>query len=66
MVNGKSAKGLLSLKRPNISKNYKIRRMKLKKLYKANKWYNNWKFQLHWNNLEWVNPRTFNKRNKPF
>ena len=32
--------------------------MKLKKLYEANQWWNDWKFQLHWNKLEWVNPRS--------
>ena len=32
--------------------------MKLKKLYEDNKWWNDWKFQLHWNNLEWLDPRT--------
>ena len=40
--------------------------MKLKKLYKANKWWNDWKFQLHWNNIEWINPRSLTKSNKPF
>ena len=30
--------------------------MKFLKLYEANKWWNGWRFQLHWNELEWVNP----------
>ena len=40
--------------------------MKFKKIYEANKWWNDWKFQLHWNNTEWVNPRSLAKMNKPF
>ena len=32
--------------------------MKLKKLYEANKWWNDWKFQLHWHKLEWVDPKS--------
>ena len=30
--------------------------MEIKKLYEANSWWNYWKFQLHWNKLEWINP----------
>ena len=40
--------------------------MKLKKLYEANQWWNDWKLQLHWNKLEWVSPRSQIKRNKPY
>ena len=40
--------------------------MKLKKLYEANKWCNDLKFQLNCNKLEWVNPRIITKSNKPF
>ena len=40
--------------------------MKYKKRYEANKWWNDWKFQLHWNNLEWANPKTLIKRDKPY
>ena len=29
-------------------------------------WWNDWKFQLHWNTLEWVDPKTTPKRVKPF
>ena len=38
--------------------------MKLKKLYESNKWWNDRKFQLHWNKLEWVNPRSKTKSKK--
>ena len=40
--------------------------MKLRKLYEANKCWNDWKFQLHWNKLECVNPRSRTKKNKTF
>ena len=33
-----------------------------KKLYTANMNWNYWKFQLHWNKLEWVDPRSKTKR----
>ena len=29
-------------------------------------WWNDWKSQLHWNMLEWVNPKSTTKRVKPF
>ena len=41
--------------------------MKLKKkLYEANKWWNDWRFQFYWNKLEWVNPKSITKRDKPY
>ena len=40
--------------------------MKLKKIYKVNKWWNDWKSKLHWNNLEWANPKYLNKKDKPY
>ena len=40
--------------------------MKFKKLHKANKWWNDWKLQLHWNKLELVDPKTLIKRDKPY
>ena len=66
MVYGESAKGLLLLKISKLIKNQKRRSIKLKKLYEANKWWNDCKFQLHWKNIEWVNPITITKGNKPF
>ena len=64
---GKSAKGLPSLKRSKLSKNHKRSRMELKKkLYEANKWWNDWSFQLHRNKLEWVDPKNLIKRDKPY
>ena len=28
--------------------------------------WNDWKFQIHWNKFEWVNPRNFNEQKKSF
>ena len=62
----KSDKGLLPLNISKLNKKHKITRMKLFLLYEANTWWNDCRFQLHWNNLEWFNPRSLTKRNKPF
>ena len=40
--------------------------MELKKLYEANKWWDDRKFQLHWHKLEWVYPESTPKRDKPY
>ena len=34
--------------------------------FKSNRWWNDWKFQLHWNMLEWVDPKSTPKRVKSF
>ena len=62
----KTAKELTPVKISKIIKNHKRSRMKLKKLYKSNKWYNYCKVQLHWNNLERVDPKFLIKRDKPY
>ena len=49
---GKSARGLPPSKRTKLSKKVQERRDVIQeKLYEANRWWNDWKFQLHWNNL---------------
>ena len=63
---GKSAKGIPPLKRSKIGKKHKRIRIKSKKLYEANKWWNDWRFQLYWNKIEWVDPKTLIKRDKPY
>ena len=35
-------------------------------LQKANQDWNNWKFQIHWNKLEWVNTRSYDERKNIF
>ena len=65
MVYVKVTKVIPPLRRPKLSKNHKKRRMKYKKLYEANRYWNVYKFQLHWHKLEWVNPRIQIKSIKP-
>ena len=36
------------------------------KLYEATKRFNDWRFQLHWNMLEWVDPKSTREIVKPF
>ena len=37
-----------------------------RKIYKANQDWNDWKFQIHWNELEWVNPRSRDEQKNQF
>ena len=37
-----------------------------RKIYEANRQWNDWKFQLHWNKLEWVDTKFNPKIDKPF
>ena len=70
MVDGiweKSARGLPPLKRTKLSKKSQERQDVIqKKLYGANRWWNDWKFQLYWNELECVDPKSNPKIVKPF
>ena len=34
-------------------------------MYESNRWWNDWKSQLNWNKLEWVDPKSTLKRVKP-
>ena len=62
----KSVRGLPPLKRTKLSKKAQERQDCIQnKLYEANRWWNYCKFQLHWNNLEWVDPRSTPKIVKP-
>ena len=63
----KCAKGLPPLKRTKPSKKAQERHDLIKnKLFVSNMWWNDWKFQLHRNMLEWVDPKSTPKRVKPF
>ena len=31
-----------------------------------NQSWNEWRFQIHWNKIDWVNPRNSSKGNNPF
>ena len=55
----KGARGLPSLRITKLSKKAQERQDVIqKKLYEANKWWNDLKFQLHRNKLEWVDPKS--------
>ena len=60
----KITKGLPPLRRPKLSKKSQEKEDEKKKLYEANRYFNDWKFQLHRNKLEWVNTRSQIKRKK--
>ena len=63
----KCAKGLPPLKRKKLSKKAQKRDDLIKnKLFQSNRWWNDWKFQLHWNMLEWVDLKSTPKIVKPF
>ena len=63
----KSARGLPPMRRNKLSRKSQERQDELKKkLYEANKWWNDCRFQLHWHKLEWVDPKSNPKRVKPF
>ena len=63
----KCKKGLPPLKRTKLGKRAQKRRDLIKKeLFVSNMWWNDWKLQLHWNMLEWVNPKSRTKQVKPF
>ena len=67
MVLGKCAKGIPPLKRKKPSKKSQERHDLIQnKLFQYNMWCNDWKFQLHWNMLEWFDPKSTPKRVKPF
>ena len=63
----KIARGLTPLKRKKLIKKSEERKDYIqKKLYEYNRWWNDWKFQLHWKNIEWVDPKSTPKRVKPY
>ena len=67
MVLEKCKKGPPPLKTTKLSKKAQKRQDLIKnKLFQSNMWWNDWKFQLHWNMLEWVDTKTTPKIVKPF
>ena len=64
---GRSARGLPPFNRKNLSKKEQERKDVIQmKLYEANRWWNDWKFQLHWKNIERVDPKSNPKIVKPY
>ena len=60
-------RGIPPLKRTKLSRKAQDRHdLILKKLYESNRWWNDWRFQLHWNKLEWVDPKAIPKIFKPY
>ena len=58
----KCKKGVPPLKRTKVGKKAQKRQDLIKKeLFVSNMWWNDWKFQLHWNMLTWVNPKSRTK-----
>ena len=67
MVYGKITKGLPPLRRPKLSKKSQEKDDEIKKkLYTYNRNWNDWRFQLYRNKLEWVNPRSETKIKNPY
>ena len=63
----KCQKGLPPLKRTKLGKKEQKRQDLIKnELFISNMWCNDWKFQLHWNMLEWVDPKSKPKIVNPF
>ena len=57
----------IRLKRTKLSKKAQERHDDIKnKLFQSNMWWNDWKFQLHWNKFEWVDTKSNPKRVKTF
>ena len=63
----KGDRGLPPLRRTKLSIKSQERQDEIQKnIYEANKWWNDWRFQLHWHKLEWVDPKSITKRDKPY
>ena len=67
MVYGKIAKGIPPLRIPKLSKKSQEKQDEIRKnLYEPKKWWYDWRFQLHWYTLEWVDPNSLIKRDIPY
>ena len=63
----KISKGLTPLRRTKLSKKAQKKQDEIQKnLYEANKWWNDCIFQFYWHKLEWVNPKSLTKSDKPY
>ena len=64
---GKTAKGLPPLRIPTLSKKAHDKQDEVQKeLYEANKWWNDWRLQLNWHKLEWVDTKYLIKKYIPY
>ena len=63
----KSAKELPPLRITKLDKKAQENQDEIQKeLFESNKWCNDWIFKLNWQKLEWVNPISITKRDKPY
>ena len=61
----KLGQNLKPLKKRKLSKKYQKEEDEIKRrLTEANQEWNDLKFQMHWNKLEWLNPRSRGERKK--
>ena len=52
------------LKKRRLSKKSQKEEDEIKReLTEANHYWSDWKFQIHWNKIEWLNPRSHNEQN---
>ena len=55
------------LNKSKLSKKSQEKQDEIKiKLQTANHNWNDWRFQIHWNKIEWINPRNRNEQKNPF
>ena len=55
----KLGQNLPPLKKRKLSKKTQKEKDEINiRVTEANKMWNDWKFQMHWNKIEWVNPRS--------
>ena len=68
MLYGKITERLPPIRRPKLSKKEQYNEYGIYKIYiyKANGYCSDWRFQLHWYKLEWINPISKIKREKPY
>ena len=57
---------LSPMKRKRLSKEPSNKEDDIKNLKKSHQHWNDWKFQIHWNKLEWVVPKSCKVRKTPF
>ena len=55
------------LKKMRLSKKAQKEEDEIKrKIHEANQYWNDWEFQIHWNKLDWLNPRSRDKQKNSF
>ena len=66
LVYEKLSKNITPLKKIKLIKKVQENEDEIRiNLHKANQYWYYWEFQIHWNKLEWVNPRSCNELKNP-